>query len=54
MQLERSYFRHLSFESNIYELLINARHAYILPNLAVKSDRPHYFKEHKAKLLSFF
>ena len=45
MQLERSYFRQLRFESMIYELWLNARRAYCSIDLAVKTSRPHYVKE---------
>jgi len=45
MQLERSYFRQLRFESMIYELWLNARRAYCSIDLAVKTSRPQYVKE---------
>ena len=45
MQLERSYFRQLRFESMIYELWLNARRAYCSIDLAVKTRRPHNVKE---------
>ena len=45
MQLERSYFRQLRFESVIYELWLNARRAYCSIDLAVKTSRPQYVKE---------
>ena len=45
MQLERSYFRLLKVEYKFNELLFIARHAYCSIDLAVKTSRPHYFKE---------
>ena len=48
-QLKRSYSRRLNFEIDFYEYYFIARHAYISIDLAVKTSRPHIFKEQDGK-----
>ena len=46
MQLGRSYYRRLkSVKYEIYELYPSARHAYSTIRPAVKTSRPHFFKD---------